>query len=183
VVSAVYAMLFKNRRLYFGDCTVNQEPDAQTLAQIAINTAEVAEYFGDKPVVAMLSHSDFGESRRPTVEKSRQAVQLVKQLRPDLQIDGEMQADTAVNGVKASEVFPFSDVAGRANVLIFPDLTSGNIAYKLLRELGGATALGPIVVGLGAPVNVLAVGSTVSDIVNMAAITVNQVHTQRRGSE
>ena len=183
VVSAVYAMLFKERRLYFGDCTVNQEPDAETLAQIAINTAEVAEYFGDTPVVAMLSHSDFGESKLDKVAKVREAVKIVQSLRPDLVLDGEMQADTAVNPVKAEEDFPFSPVAGRANVLIFPDLTSGNITYKLLRELGGATALGPIVVGLGAPVNVLAMGATVSDIVNMAAITVNQVQTQRRGSK
>jgi len=180
VVSAVYAMLFKDRRLYFGDCTVNQDPDAETLAHIAINTAEVARYFGDEPVVAMLSHSDFGESKRANVRKVGKAVELVKKLQPGLQIDGEMQADTAVDPVKASEDFPFSSVAGRANVLIFPDLTSGNISYKLLRELGGAVALGPIVVGLGKPVNVLAVGSTVSDIVNMAAITVNQIHDLRR---
>ncbi len=180
VVSAVYAMLFNDRRLYFGDCTVNQDPDAHTLAHIAMNTAEVAKYFGDEPVVAMLSHSDFGESRLKSVDKIREAVRIVRKERPDLQIDGEMQADTAVDTVKATEDYPFSQVAGRANVLVFPDLTSGNISYKLLRELGGATALGPIIVGAGAPVNVLAVGSTVSDIVNMAAITVNQVRTMRR---
>ncbi len=175
VVSAVYVMLFNDRRFYFGDCTVNQKPDAETLARIAINTAEVARYFGDEPRVAMLSHSDFGESRMNDVQTVRDAVQIVRRLQPELVIDGEMQADTAVDMVKATEDFPFSGVAGRANVLVFPDLTSGNIAYKLLRELGGAVALGPIVVGLGAPVNVLAVGSTVSDIVNMAAITVNQI--------
>ena len=180
VVSAVYAMLFNDRRLYFGDCTVNQDPNAETLAHIAMNTAEVARYFGDEPCVAMLSHSDFGESRRKSVTRIQEAVGIVQALAPDIQIDGEMQADTAVDPVKAAEDYPFSAVAGKANVLIFPDLTSGNISYKLLRELGGAVALGPIVVGLDAPVNVLAVGSTVSDIVNMAAITVNQIQTQRR---
>jgi malate dehydrogenase (oxaloacetate-decarboxylating)(NADP+) len=140
----------------------------------------VARYFGDEPVVAMLSESDFGEAREESVGRIRKAVQFVRALQPDLQIDGEMQADTAVDPVKAREGFPFSDVAGRANVLIFPNITSGNITYKLLRELGGAVALGPILVGLGKPVNVLAMGSTVSDIVNMAAITVNQVGTVQR---
>jgi len=183
VVSAVYALLFNDRRIYVGDCTVNQDPNAETLAQIAMNTAEVARYFGDEPVVAMLSHSDFGESKRPGVDKVRRAVSIVKELQPDLPIDGEMQADTAVDPVKASEDFPFSSVAGRANVLVFPDLTSGNISYKLLRELGGAVALGPVIVGLGAPVNVLAVGSTVSDIVNMAAITANQIRMQKKANK
>ena len=94
---------------------------------------------------------------------------------PDLEIDGEMQADTAVNPVLAKQDFPFSDIAGNANVLIFPDLASGNIAYKLLQELGNATAIGPIIVGFSHPVNALSLGCSVADIVNMAAITVNQV--------
>ena len=176
VVSGVYAMLFKERRLYFGDCTINTHPDAETLARIALNTAEVAESFGDTARVAMLSWSDFGEgAEAEDVVRMRKAVDIARKLRPDLIIDGEMQADTAVDPVKASEDFPFSAVAGSANVLIFPDLASGNIAYKLLRDLGGATAIGPIIHGLGSPVNVLAVGSTVDDVVNVAAITVGQV--------
>jgi malate dehydrogenase (oxaloacetate-decarboxylating)(NADP+) len=174
-VSGVYMMLFKNRRLFFGDCTVNSQPTADALAQIAINTARLAQSFGYTPRVAMLSYSDFGEQRADIqVDKIRTALQQVKKTWPGLVIDGEMQADTAVNPELAATDFPFSAIKGDANVLIFPDLTSGNIAYKLLRELGGATAVGPILVGIRKPVNVLALGASVSDVVNMAAITVNQ---------
>jgi phosphotransacetylase len=169
-------MLFEGRRVFFGDCTINIQPDAATLAQIAINTAQVARTFGEEPRVAMLSYSDFGENRSgETVARVREALSIVRRLAPDLEIDGEMQADTAVDPDKAAADFPFSAIAGRANVLIFPDLSSGNIAYKLLRELGGATAVGPIITGLKKPVNALTLGSKVSDIVNMATITVNQV--------
>ena len=179
VVSGVYCMLFKDRRLFFGDCTVNYKIDGPRLAQIAINTARVAQTFGEEPRVAMLSYSDFGEAQGdPIVDTVREAIAIVKQKWPDLRIDGEMQADTALNEEMARADFPFSEVAGAANVLVFPGLSSGNIAYKLLRELGGATALGPIIVGLRGPVNVLALGSTVPDIVNMAAITVNQITTK-----
>lgn len=176
VVSGVYMMLFKNRRMFFGDCTVNTHPNAEQLAQIAINTARLASSFGYSPRVAMLSYSDFGEQREdPDVAKIPQAVKLVRKAWPGLVIDGEMQADTAVNPELATADFPFSAIQGDANVLIFPALPSGNIAYKLLRELGGATAVGPILVGAAKPVNVLALGASVSDIVNMAAITANQV--------
>ena len=180
-ISGVYVMLFKNRRLYFGDCTVNVHPDANTLADIARNTASVCRTFGDTPKVAMLSFSDFGEGRgQADVDRVRQAVAILNEQEPGLAVDGEMQADTAVNPVRAGADFPFSEIAGSANVLIFPDLSSGNIAYKLLRELGGATAVGPVLVGLPHPVNALALGSTVDDIVNMAAITVNQVAAKRK---
>jgi malate dehydrogenase (oxaloacetate-decarboxylating)(NADP+) len=176
IISGAYAMLFEGRRVFFGDCTINIQPDAATLAQIAINTAQVARTFGEEPRVAMLSYSDFGENRSgETVARVREALSIVRRLAPDLEIDGEMQADTAVDPDKAAADFPFSAIAGRANVLIFPDLSSGNIAYKLLRELGGATAVGPIITGLKKPVNALTLGSKVSDIVNMATITVNQV--------
>ena len=175
-ISGVYLMLFKGRRFYFGDCTVNVDPDAATLAQIAQNTATVARQFGDTPRVAMLSYSDFGEDRGfPDVDKVTQAVSILRATDPELVVDGEMQADTAVNKHRAESVFPFSQVAGDANVLVFPNLAAGNIAYKLLRELGGATAVGPILVGLPRPVNALALGATVDDVVNMVAITVNQV--------
>ena len=169
-------MLFKGRRIFFGDCTVNRNPDAAQLAQIAMNTARVAQSLGYTPRVAMLSYSDFGEQRDDAaVTKISEAIGQVKKAWPSLIIDGEMQADTAVNPELAANDFPFSAIQGDANVLIFPSLEAGNIAYKLLRELGGATAVGPILVGLAKPVNVLALGSTVTDIVNMAAITVNQV--------
>lgn len=176
VISGAYVLLFKDRRVYVGDCTVNLEPDAAVLAQIAQHTAGVARAFGDDPRVAMLSFSDFGSQRdQPKVQRVRDALTMVREAQPDLLIDGEMQADTAVSPRKAAADFPFSALAGKANVLVFPDLTSGNIAYKLLRELGGATAIGPIITGMGRPVNVLDLGSTVADIVNMATITVGQV--------
>jgi malate dehydrogenase (oxaloacetate-decarboxylating)(NADP+) len=175
LTSGVYAMLFKDRRIFFGDCTVNRSPSAEQLAQIAYNTAQVARTFGEEPRIAMLSFSDFGEVRGDgDVDRVRRATAIVRERWPDLVIDGEMQADTAVNPDMAATDFPFSAIQGDANVLIFPDLSSANIAYKLLRELGGATAVGPIIVGLARPVNVLALGATVDDIVNMAAITANQ---------
>jgi malate dehydrogenase (oxaloacetate-decarboxylating)(NADP+) len=177
-VSGVYAMLFKDRYLFFGDCTVNLNPDSETLAQIAINTAKVAKSFGYNPKVALLSFSDFGEHRgTPEVDKVSEALPLIRAAWPDLLVDGEVQADTAVSPQRAKEIFPFSALAGEANVLIFPDLGSANIAYKLLQQLGGATAIGPLLVGLKAPVNALSLGSDVNDIVHIAALTVNQVLT------
>jgi len=175
VVSGVYAMIFKDRKLFFGDCTVNTEPDAETLAQIALNTAQVAETFGQRPRVALLSYSDFGEHRSDTrVAMVQRAVELVRAQRPDLEIDGEMQADTAVNFTKVKTGFPFSALTGPANVLVFPDLMSGNIAYKLLEHLAAAEALGPLLVGLGGPVNVIPVDGLVNEIVNVATYTANQ---------
>jgi len=176
IVSGVYAMLFKDRKVFFGDCTVNVEPDAEQLAAIALNTARVAETFGQRPRVALLSYSDFGEMRKdPRVRRVRRAVELVRAARPDLEVDGEMQADTAVNFTKVVEGFPFSQLTGPANVLVFPDLTSGNIAYKLLQNLSAAEVLGPLLAGVGRPVNVVAVDGGVNDIVNIATYTANQV--------
>jgi len=181
IASGVYAMLFKDRMLFFGDCTVNVEPDAETLAKIAINTARAASALGVEPRVALISHSDFGEHRGdPSVVRVRRALDLIREKWPGLMVDGELQADTAVNAEMAASLFPFSPLQGTSNVLIFPNLTTGNVAYKLLRELGGATALGPLLVGLRKPVNVLATGSTVSDIVNITALTVIQALSQGR---
>ncbi|MEQ1565231.1 MAG: NADP-dependent malic enzyme [Myxococcota bacterium] len=175
VVSGVYAMIFKDRKIFLGDCTVNVRTDAQMLAEIALNTAAVAETFGQKPRVAMLSYSDFGEHREdPEVAKVRRAVEIVRERRPDLEIDGEMQADTAIDFVKVVEGFPFCSLSGPANVLVFPDLTSGNIAYKLLEHLAAAEALGPMLVGIGRPVNVIPVDGGVNQIVNIATYTANQ---------
>jgi malate dehydrogenase (oxaloacetate-decarboxylating)(NADP+) len=174
VVSGVYAMLFKDRQIFFADCTVNVSPNAHTLAHIAMNTARVAQSFGVTPKVALLSYSDFGEHRELQEPcRVNEAMGIIRQEWPGLVVDGEMMADTAVNAELAG-AFPFSAVQGDANVLVFPDLSAGNIAYKLLRELGGATALGPLLVGLSKPVNVVPTGATVDDIVNIAALTVNQ---------
>jgi len=173
--SGVYVMLMKQRTLFFGDCTVNVDPDAETLAQIAINTAGVARSFGVDPRVAMLSFSDFGDHREmEQVAKVRRAIEIIQKREPDLVVDGEVQADTAVNPDRAQELFPFSPLQGKANVLIFPNLSAGNISYKLLSELGGATAIGPLLVGINKPVNALALGSDVKDIVNITALTVTQ---------
>jgi malate dehydrogenase (oxaloacetate-decarboxylating)(NADP+) len=177
--SGVYVMLMKKRTMFFGDCTVNVDPDAETLAQIAINTAGVARSFGVEPHVAMLSFSDFGDHREMSqVAKVRRAIQIIREREPTLIVDGEVQADTAVNPTRAEELFPFSPLKGRANVLIFPNLAAGNISYKLLSQLGGATAIGPLLVGVNKPVNALALGSDVKDIVNIAALTVTQAMKQ-----
>jgi malate dehydrogenase (oxaloacetate-decarboxylating)(NADP+) len=180
VVSGVYAMLFKDRRLFLGDCTVNIEPDAETLAEIAINTARVAETFGVEPRVAMLSYSDFGEHLHDRkVEVVRKAIELVKTRWPSLAIDGEMQADTAIDEHKMTVDFPFCSLKGAANVLVFPDLTSGNIAYKLLLKLGDAEALGPLVIGMGGPVGAIPLGASVKEIVNIVTYTVVQAIRRR----
>ena len=182
VVSGVYVMLFKNRVFFLGDCTVNILPPPAELAQIAINTAKLAQSLGYTPRVAMLSYSDFGEHRdNPEVTKIPRAIEIVRESWPQLVIDGEMQADSAVNAEMAARDFPFSRIQGDANVLVFPGLASGNIAYKLLRELGGATAVGPVIMGLRKPVNVLALGASVNDIVHIAAITVHQAQALASG--
>jgi malate dehydrogenase (oxaloacetate-decarboxylating)(NADP+) len=182
VVSGVYAMIFRDRKMFFGDCTVNIDPDAATLAEIAFNTARVAETFGETPRVAMLSYSDFGEHREdPKVKVVRDAIEIVRQRWPGLQIDGEMQADTAVDAEKMEGVFPFCTLGGPANVLVFPDLTSGNIAYKLLEKLTDTEALGPLVVGMGWPVSAIPVGATVNEIVNIATYTVVQSLARKAG--
>ncbi|TVQ93857.1 MAG: NADP-dependent malic enzyme [Deltaproteobacteria bacterium] len=183
-VSGVYAMLFKDRKIFFGDCTVNVDPDAAGLAEIALNAARVAESFGVTPRVAMLSFSDFGEHHRaPAVALVREAIARVREAWPELEIDGEMQADTAVDFRKLTSDFPFSHLTGPANVLVFPDLQSGNIAYKLLVHLAAAEALGPLLAGLGAPASVIPVGADVADIVNITTWTVVQALERRRTSD
>ena len=172
VVSGTYAMIFEDRRLFLGDCTVNIDPDAETLAEIALNTAAVAESFGQTPRVAMLSYSDFGESRKePGVSKLRKAIEIVRQRRPDLEIDGEMQADTAVNWSKMQENFPFTTLTGPPNVLIFPTLNAANISYKLLSKLTDVEVVGPLLTGLDGAVSVIPVGASVNEIVNIAVYT------------
>jgi len=170
-VSGAYLLMFKNRLLVLADTTVNIDPDAEELAEIAIMTAETAKRFNLEPRIAMISFSNFGSTRHPRSEKVQRAVQLVKQRRPDLMIEGEMQADTAVSPYVSND-YPFSAIRGDANVLIFPDLDAANAAYKLLWRLGGAEAIGPILQGMAKPVHVLQRGVDVGDIVNMAAIAV-----------
>jgi len=168
----VFMLTFRNRSFFIADATVNVEPDAVTLAEIAILTAEVARRFKIEPRIAMLSFSNFGSVEHRLVRLVREATQLVREREPDLCIDGEMQADTAVTPSLVGEHFPFSRIKGDANVLIFPDLTSSNCAYKLLQRLGGAQVVGPILVGLQRPVHVLHQASDVSDVVMVTALAV-----------
>ncbi len=172
-VSGLYVVITRRGEIYFlADTTVNIDPSAEDLAEIALCAAETARRFDVTPRVALLSFSDFGSTKHPLCEKVRRAVALAKEADPSLMIDGEMQADTAVVPGIVEEDYPFSTLRGGANVLIFPDLQSGNIAYKLLMRLGGADVIGPILTGLEKPVHVLQRGSEVEEIVNIAAIAV-----------
>jgi malate dehydrogenase (oxaloacetate-decarboxylating)(NADP+) len=172
-VSGLYLLISQRGDLYFlADTTVNIEPTAEDLAEIAMTTAEMARRFDVEPRVAMLSFSNFGSTRHPLAEKVRQATELVRKRMPGLMIDGEMQADTAVVPEIIEQTYSFSFLKGGANVLIFPNLEAGNIAYKLLMRIGGCEAIGPILMGLSKPVHVLQRGSEVNEIVNMAAIAV-----------
>jgi malate dehydrogenase (oxaloacetate-decarboxylating)(NADP+) len=169
-VSGIYMLVFPHQTLFLADCTVNIDPDAETLAEIASATAEFVGRLGIEPRVALLSFSNFGSVRHPAAEKVQQAVALLHGREPSLQVDGEMQADTAVVERILTKTYPFSRLRGAANVLVFPNLDAANISYKLLDRVGGAQAIGPILVGMAQPVHVLQRGSEVNDIVNMAVI-------------
>jgi malate dehydrogenase (oxaloacetate-decarboxylating)(NADP+) len=172
-VAGMYLLLFEDRMLFIADTTVNPEPNAEELAEIARMVARSAHnYFGIEPRVAMLSYSNFGSNIDQRSLKVRKAVEIARERWPDLVIEGEMQADTAVDPATAQESFPLSTIQGDANILVCPDLQSANIAYKLLWRLGKVEAIGPILVGIGAPVHVLQPGVEVTDIVNMAALCV-----------
>ncbi len=172
-VAGVYALVTKKGdMLFLADCTVNIEPTAEDLAEIALCTTEVARHFDVEPRVAMLSFSNFGSTNHPLCQKVRRATELVKQRDPSLIIDGEMMADTALLPEIVEREYPFSSLHGSANVLIFPDLNSANISYKLLMRVGGAEAIGPILTGLSKPVYLLPRGAQVEDIVNSSALAV-----------
>ena len=173
VVSGLYLIITPRGDLYFlADTTVNIEPTSEDLAEIAISAADMARRFDVEPRVAMLSFSNFGSAPHPLAQKVRRAVEMVKDRAPGLTVDGEMQADTAVVPEILQATYPFSTLQGGANFLVFPNLEAGNIAYKLLDRIGGATAIGPILMGLSKPVHVLQRGCEVADIVNMAAVAV-----------
>ncbi len=180
-VSGLYIMLTrKGDLLFLGDCSVNIEPTAEDLAEFALCAAQAARRFEVEPRVAMLSFSNFGSTKHPLCDKVRRATELAKQRDPALMIDGEMMADTAVTPEILDRDYPFSTLKGSANVLIFPDLQSANIAYKLLMRLGGAEAIGPILLGMSKPVYVLPRGADVEDIVNIAAIAVVDAQENKR---
>jgi malate dehydrogenase (oxaloacetate-decarboxylating)(NADP+) len=172
VVAGLYMMVFKNDVLFFADTTVNIEPDAEELAQIAIMAADEVKNFDIEPKIAMLSFSNFGSSRHPLCQKVARATEIVRKRRPELNIDGEMQADTAVVPEILEGTYDFTQLKGSANILIFPNLEAGNIAYKLMHRLGGAEAIGPILMGVSKSIHVLQRNCEVDDIVNMTAIAV-----------
>lgn len=172
IVSGMYMLVFEKQVVFCGDTTVNIDPSAEQLAQIAYAASRIVRTFGITPRVAMLSFSNFGSVRHPQSAKVARAVELVRARDPHLMVDGEMQADTALDEGTLREGYPFSALKEAANVLIFPNLSAGNIAYKLLNHLGGATAIGPILVGMRRPVHVLEQGADVQEIVNMAAVAV-----------
>lgn len=171
-VSGLYLLIIKDEIYFFADTTVNIEPSADDLAEIAICTADIAKKFDIEPKIAMLSFSNFGSTKHLLAEKVRKATELIREKAPELIVDGEMQADTAVAPEIIKENYPFSTLKDKANILIFPDLQSGNIAYKLLHRLGGAEIIGPILMGMAKSVHVLQRGCEVNDIVNMTAIAV-----------
>lgn len=172
VVSGLYIVFAKQDVYFFADTTVNINPNAEQLAEIAISAANTVKEFDIVPKIAMLSFSNFGSAPYPESIKVKEATKLVKQRRPDLMIDGEMQADTAVVHEFINKEFPFSDLKEKANVLIFPDLNSGNIAYKLIDKLSNASLVGPLLMGMKKPIHVLQRGASVDDIIHMTAIAV-----------
>jgi malate dehydrogenase (oxaloacetate-decarboxylating)(NADP+) len=173
-VSGLYLVIQKNRTLLFADATVNVHPDASDLAETAILAGEMAEFFDMVPRVAMLSYSNFGSVRNQDTMRIARAVDRVREKKPDLWVDGEMQADTAVTASILDRDFAFHQMGRAANVLIFPDLASGNIAYKLMNRLGGAKVVGPLLMGIDRPFNVLQRNSEVESVVDLIAITMVQ---------
>jgi phosphate acetyltransferase len=181
VVSGAFFMILKNKSfghngiMVFADCAVHPNPTDHELAQIAVATAKTTRAIaGFEPKIAMLSFSTKGSAKHEMVDKVVNATRLAKEMDPSLKIDGELQADAAIIDSIAKSKAPGSEIAGNANVLVFPDLQTGNICYKLVQRLADAEAVGPVLQGMAAPINDLSRGCSVNDIVNLIAITVNQ---------
>jgi len=178
IVSSVFFMCLEDRVLVYGDCAVNPDPNAEQLADIAINSAITAKMFGVEPRVAMLSYSTGSSGKGAAVDKVREATKIAKQLQPELKIEGPMQYDAAIDTQVAKTKLPDNDVAGHATVFIFPDLNTGNNTYKAVQRSADAIAIGPVLQGLNKPVNDLSRGCSVTDIVNTVAITAIQAQEQ-----
>jgi phosphate acetyltransferase len=181
VVSGAFIMILKNKEfgdnglMVFADCAVHPNPTDKELAEIAVATAKTTKAIAEmEPRVAMLSFSTKGSAKHEMVDKVVSATKIAKEMAPDLLIDGELQADAAIIDAIGKKKAPDSKIAGKANVLVFPTLETGNIAYKLVQRMADAEAIGPILQGMAAPINDLSRGCSVSDIVNLVAITANQ---------
>jgi malate dehydrogenase (oxaloacetate-decarboxylating)(NADP+) len=178
-VAGMYMMLTKKGPVFFGDTTVNENPTVDELVDITVLLDQSVRKFNIQPRVAMLSYSNFGSNDGTVPEKVRQAVRLLHEKHKNIIVDGDMQANFAMNTELLRDNYPFSTLVGApANVLVFPNLESGNIAYKLLQEIGDAEAVGPILLGLNKPVHILQLGSSVREIVNMVTIAVVDVQTK-----
>jgi malate dehydrogenase (oxaloacetate-decarboxylating)(NADP+) len=167
----VYIIVTKNDFKFFADCTVTIDPNADELAEIAITTSDLARYFDVTPRIAMLSYSSFGSAGGDSPRKMREATEIIRQRRPDLEVDGEIQVDIATSAEVRVPEFPFSTLKEDANVFVFPNLDAANITYQMLENVGGAEVIGPVLLGMHRPVNVLQMGCSVQAIVNLAAIT------------
>ncbi len=181
-IAGMYILLTKKGPLFLADTTVNFNPTAEELADITLLVAKEVQQFNIKPRIAMLSYSNFGSSKSPEAELVAKARRIVKQKNPSLVVDGELQANTAFNQEILKESYPFSDRAdGEVNTLIFPNLAAGNVAYGLLQEVGGADAIGPVLLGMKKPVHVLQLGSSVRSIINMVIIAVVDAQAKSKG--
>lgn len=180
-VAGLYIIMTKRDAYFFADTTVNIDPAAEELAEIAIMTAEVVKRFNITPKIAMLSFSTFGSTRLPQSIKVQKAVEIVHKLDPDLIVDGEIQSDIALSPDVIQEIYPFSSLKGGANTFIFPNLDAGNIAYKLMGKIGGAALLGPILMGMRKPIHVLQQGCDVEAIVNIAAVCAVEALDKKKG--
>jgi malate dehydrogenase (oxaloacetate-decarboxylating)(NADP+) len=181
-VAGLYMLAFPNRELlFFADTTVNIEPDARALAEIAVQSASFVRELGIKPRIAMVSFSNFGSVQHDETRRVAAAVDMVRAMDPDIEIDGEMQADTAVDAIKLRNIYPFSRLTAPANVLVFSRLSAANASYKLLDELGGADVIGPVLLGMAKPVHILQRGCSVLDVLNLA--TVASVDWQARSGQ
>ena len=179
-VSGLHMVAFRDRDpLFFADTTVNIDPDPETLAEIAISAARFVRDLGIEPRIGMLSFSNFGSVRHPEAAKVREAVDWIKRLSPDVLVDGEMQADVAVDPHIIATKYPFSDLTGPANVLVFPTLSASNASYKLLAQLGNAEVIGPVLLGMKKPVHILQRGCSVLDVVHLVGIASVDARTKR----
>ena len=172
-IAGMYIVISDQKPMFFADTTVNKAPDAQTIVDTTLTVSKTIKWFGENPIVALLSYSNFGSTSTGSPERVREAVNILHKEHPEIIVDGEMQANFALNTKLRDSHFPFSKLKGlNVNTLVFPNLSSGNIAYKMMQEIGGSEVIGPVLCGIKRPIHVVQLGSSVREIVNMAAIAV-----------